>query len=329
VEEVGDEAIALAPMGTGPYIFDSWTPGSDVRGHANESYWNEAEKAVTPNIQLKFISESSGRVIELETGNADIVYDIASADFQLVEDLENAHVATGPSFRYYCVTFSMQDETLANKDLRYALSLAIDKEALTKAVFGDTAVAAYGYIPASSFGFKDTGVLPYDPDEAKRLIARAGYPDGFTLDFKYESREVDIRLAEAIQNMWGQIGVNVESYAMDSKTYLAQGKTFQIGMRAGNAVDPESILIIYDSAFEDLLQPNNPQLDDDLHEAAAIYDPEKRAAKYAGILDWLYDARYSVPLSFTNAIFGISDNVANFEYDPNRSLRLNTIKVYK
>jgi peptide/nickel transport system substrate-binding protein len=324
-EEVGDAFAAVNPVGTGPYKFVSWISGSEIRGVRFDDYWNVP--AATPNLLLKFIPEAANRAIELETGNADVIYEIDSADAARVEALPNAHTETGRSFRYYTLTFSMQDPVLANKDLRYALSYAIDKEALVKAVFGDFAVAANGFYPASVFAFKDTGVLPYDPVEAKRLLVQAGYPNGLTLKFNHEAREADSRMAEVIQNMWRQIGVTVDIYPMDSRTYLAGNNKFQIGMRAGNADEPSNILIIYDSAFADKLQGNDNTLDDMLHRAMTLYDSSERAAAYGEIQDYLYDKRFSVPLVFNDAIYGVSDKVEGFEFHPNQRLLLYKFRV--
>jgi peptide/nickel transport system substrate-binding protein len=316
IEKVGDAEAARNPVGTGPYKFVSWVSGSEIRGVRNDDYWDTL--AATPNLVFKFIAEAANRVIELETGNADLVYEIDPADKTRVEELPNAHVETGSSYRYYTITFSMQDPVLADKNIRYALSYAIDKEALVKAVFGDTAVAASGFYPSVSFGFKETGILPYDQNEAKRLLAKAGYSNGLTLKFNYGGGELDSRMAEAIQNMWKQIGVELEMYPMNSQTYLAGNNKFQVGMRAGNAEEPSNILIIYDSAFADKLQGNDDKLDKMLHDAMTIYDSAGRFAAYQEIQDYLFDMRYTVPLAFTDAIYGVSDKVKGFKFHPSR-----------
>ncbi|MDR2103362.1 MAG: ABC transporter substrate-binding protein [Treponema sp.] len=316
IETVGDAEAARNPVGTGPYKFVNWVSGSEIRGVRNDDYWNTL--AATPNVVYKFIAEAANRVIELETGNADLIYDIDPADKTRVEELPNAHVETGSSYRYYCITFSMQDPVLADKDLRYALSYAIDKEALVKAVFGDTAVAANGFYPSVSFAFKETGILPYDQNEAKRLLTKAGYPNGLTLKLNYGGGEIDSRIVEVIQNMWKQIGVELEIYPMNSQTYLAGNNKFQVGMRSGNAEEPSNILIIYDSAFADKLQGNDDKLDKMLHDAMAIYDSAGRFAAYQEIQDYLFDMRYTVPLAFTDAIYGVSDKVKGFVFHPGR-----------
>ncbi|MDO4799139.1 MAG: ABC transporter substrate-binding protein [Bacillota bacterium] len=327
VESVGDDAFARNPVGTGPYKFVSWTSGTEIKLVRNEEYWGD--KAITQNVVFKIIPEAANRVIELETGGADVIYEVAGGDVKRVEDIDGAHVLMGPSNRYMVVTFSMQDEILANRDLRYALSYAIDKEALVKGIYRGTATTAHGYYPSNVFAFKDTGVLPYDLEEAKKLIAKAGYADGLTLKFNIENREVDARLAEAIQNMWEKIGVKVEIFQMDSATYQAQGNKFQIGMRAGNANEPSNILIIYDSAFGDKIQPNDKKLDEMLAKAKTLYNNEERAKAYTEIQEYLHEIRYSVPLAYTSVIYGLSDKVEGFTCDPLQQVDLYKVTVFE
>lgn len=327
VEEMGEAVYARNPVGSGPYKLESWESGSQIKLVKNDDFWGE--KAKTPNLIFKIIPEAANRVIELETGGVDIIYEVNGIDVNRVEELEHASAIIADSNRYMLLTFSMQDEILANKDLRYALSYAIDKEALVDAIYAGTAKPATGMYPSNVFAFKDFGVMPYDLEKAKELMVKAGYPDGVKLMFNYEDREVDKKIAEIVQNMWGQIGVELEFYQMDSSTYTGQGHKFQAGMRAGNANEPSNILIIYDSKFGDKIQSNNEELDRMLSEAMTLYDNDERAAYYGKIQDYLHDIRYSIPFAFTPNIFGVSDKVENFVVDPLQQIDLQNVVVYE
>jgi peptide/nickel transport system substrate-binding protein len=327
VEEMGDSKFARSPVGTGPYKLENWTSGTEIRLERNDSYWGD--KAITKNVVFKIISEAANRVIELETGEADVIYEVAGTDVDRVEELDGAHILMGDSNRYMFITFSMKDEILSNKDLRYALSYALDKDAIVKACYSGAARTATGYYPSNVFAFKEMGVLPYDLEKAKDLIKKAGYSDGVELNFIVEPREMDIRLAEAIQNMWDKIGVKVKMYQMDASTYTSQGHVFQLGLRAGNANEPSNILIVYDPEFGERLQPNDEKLAGMLKEAITFYDNEKRAAAYGAIQDYLYDMRYSIPLAFTPVIYGLSDKVEGFECDPLQQVDLCKVTIYE
>ena len=327
IEEVGQSQAAIKPIGTGPYQFVSWTSGTEIRYIRNENYWGE--KARTENLVFKIIPEAANRVIELETGEADAAYEIAGSDVNRINATEGLHVEMGPSWRYYTITFSMQDEVTANQDLRYALAYAFDRESVVNAVFAGTAQVATGIYPSNVFAFKEQEAIPYDLDLAKEYLAKAGYPDGLTLKFDYEPREEDRRIAEIIQNQWGKIGVQLDLYEMDSATYQANGNTFQVGMRNGNAGEPSNILIIYDSAFADKLQGNDDWLDGQLALAKTIYNDDDRAAKYGEIQDYLWEKRYTIPYAFTSAIYAVSDKVDGWYCHPNQLVNLSKIAVAK
>lgn len=328
VEAMGDNKFARSPVGTGPYKMVEWISGTEIRLVRNDDYWGK--KAITKNVIFKFIPEASSRIIELETGGADVIYEVSGKDIKRIEEIEGAHILKGDSSRYMFVTFSMKDKTLANKDLRYALSYALDKDALVKACYGeDAARTATGFLPATVFGHKDTGVLPYDLEKARELMKKAGYENGLTLKFLIEPRELDARLAEAIQNMWSKIGLKVEIFQMVASSYTGQGHDYQIGLRTGNSNEPSGVLIVYDPQFAERLQPNDDTLTKMLRDALAHYDPVKRAAAYGEIQDYLYDKRYSIPLAFVQVIYGVSDKVENFECEPQQLVELYQVSVYE
>lgn len=325
MEEIGEEQFAIKPIGSGPYKFENWISGTEIKMTKNEEYWGT--KAKTQNLVFKIIPEASNRVIELETGGVDGAFEIAGTDVARINELPNAKAVMGPGYRYYTLTFSMQDEHLKNQDLRYAISYAIDKAALVQAVFAGTAEPATGFYTSNVFGFKDFGVLPYDLDKAKEYMVKAGYPDGLTLKFDYEPREQDRALAEAVQNMVAKIGIKLEMFEMDSATYTSSGNQFQMGMRNGNANEPSNILIIYDSAFGDKVQGNDTWLDEQLAEAKTIYDDKDRAKKYEEIQDYLYEKRYSVPFASCSVIYGVSNKVEGWQCHPNHLVKLWEVAV--
>jgi peptide/nickel transport system substrate-binding protein len=327
VERMGADAYARSPVGTGPYKLASWRSGSEITFVRNEDYWGE--KARTRNVIFKIIPEAANRIIELETGGVDAVFDVAANDVRRVKSMKDAHILMGPSSRYMTLTFSMKDQLLSNKDIRYALSYAIDKVSLVDAVYEGTATVANGMYPSTVFAFKDKGVMPYDVAKAKELLAKAGYPNGFTMSFLLENREADIRLAEIIQNMWAQIGVKVKMFQMNASTYTAQGNKFQAGMRAGNVNEPSNILIIYDSAFKERIEPNDPWIDKKLAEAKTIYDSARRAAAYGEIQDYLYDIRYTVPFAFTPVIYALSDRVEGWDCEPMQQVEMAKVTIYQ
>jgi len=327
MEKMGDKEYARAPIGTGPYKFVKWDTASQIVLVRNDDYWGQ--KALTKNVVFKIITEAASRVIELETGGADIAYNIVGSDVERVNKIPGYKALVGQSYRYVFVTFSMKDELLSNKDLRYALSYAIDKEALVKANYKGTASVAKGMFSPNIFSYVELGAIPYDLNKAKELMAKAGYANGCEIELIVEPDEEFTKLAEVIQNMWAQIGVKTKVTAVNNATFNAQKGHWQAAIRAGNANEASNILIVYESAFGDRLQGNDAALDKQLLDARTIIDDKERAKVYGDIQKYLYDIRYSVPFAITSTIYGVSDKVEGFKFDPQNLVDLNTVKVYK
>lgn len=330
-DEVGAEVAAREPVGTGPYKMVRWDSGTQLVLEANEDYWDTANRAKTKNVILKVVTDASSRVIELETGTSDLVFEIATTDIDRVNSIEGAHADVSDSNRYMLVTFSMKDELLANKDLRYALSHAIDRQAIINAVYGGNAKMATGMYPHNVYafhGFED--YIPYDVELAKEYLGKAGYPNGgLKMLFNVEDRTADRQVAEALQAMWKEIGVETEIIVATDSAYVGQGYDYQIGLRAGNANEPSNILIIYDSAFGQKIQPNDPHIDSELARCKTLLDNDERAQAYGELQEYLYDIRYTVPLLETPVVFGVSDKVEGFVSDPLQQINLNSIVVYE
>lgn len=330
-DEVGAEVAAREPVGTGPYKFVRWDSGTQIILEANENYWDTANIAKTKNVILKVVTDPSSRVIELETGTSDLAFEIATTDISRVDSIDGVHADVSDSNRYMLVTFSMQDETLANKDLRYALSYAIDRQAIINTVYGGNATMATGMYPHNVFAFREIdNFMPYDVDLAKEYMAKAGYPNGgLKLLFNVEDRTADKQIAEVLQAMWNEIGVETEIVVASDSAYVGQGYSYQIGLRAGNANEPSNILIIYDSAFGQKIQGNDPYIDSELARCKTILDTDERAKAYGDLQEYLYDVRFTVPMLETPVVFGVSDKVEGFVSDPLQQINLNSIVVYE
>lgn len=332
IEEVGVAEASIKPVGTGPYKFVSWQTGTELRFEANESYWDKDNIPKTKNLVLKVVSETASRVIELETGNVDIAFEISGSDVERVNSIPGCHADVSDSNRYMVVTYSMKDETLGpNKDLRMAMSYAIDRQGIIDSIYNGQATMATGMYPSNIFAFLDIeNFRPYDLELAKDHMAKAGYPDGgLEFNFSVESREVDLKIAEALQSMWAELGIKVNIIEGNDSIYTGQGYEYQVGLRAGNANEPSNILIIYDSAFGSKLQPNDSWVDEHLAYAKTLYDAEERKIEYQKIQQHLYDIHYSVPMLYTPVIFGVSDKVEGFVSEPLQQVDFNKVSVYQ
>jgi len=330
LEKMGREAYARAPIGTGPYKFVSWVSGSEIKLERYDNYFGEPAK--TKNLVYKIISESAGRVIEVETGSADMAYSVLPSDVTTVEKADNMKLSSTPGYSYYVITFNMQDDVVGgdkNQKLREALSYAIDKETLTKALYGDTATTMNGILPKKNVYSKEYKDKGYDIVKAKQLLAEAGYPNGLTVEYLVQPVQEMIAISEAVQNMWKQIGVTANITTSEIAPYLAQGGKLQTGIRTGNMASADNTLVIYDSAFKDKINSNDANLDKLISEAKQIYDEKARSAKYYEISDYIWNKTISFPLFVKDTLVAVSNDVEGFVPHPLLESGVQTVVVYE
>lgn len=314
-ETMGEAAATRTPVGVGPYKISEWVTGSYIKLAANEYYYGGAPKV--KNITLKFIPEPTSRLIELETGAADIAYNIDAKDIARANNIKGYHVVKGDSLRYFLICLSMQEPLFQNKDVRYAMTYAIDKKTLVNACTDGVGTPISTMAPPlAKEGAKVMPEIPYDVEKAKQLLAKAGYPDGFSIDLHVEPRAEMQRLAEAVQGMWAGIGIKANIVSTPLATYDAQKKgKFQASIRDGNSRDIAQIWSIYEIAFGSRLNPNDKVLDDKLVELKKHYpgDPE-RDVLLDEIAQYLYDIRFSYPFMTMPTVYAVSDKIEGFKF---------------
>jgi len=203
-----DEYVALNPMGTGPYKFVEWIPEDHLTMTENEEYWGE--KASIETVVFYPIVDSSTRIAALLTGEVDLIRQVPPESAVLVEQDPGLQLISVPTGRVMHLGFNHLKPYFADIRVRQALTMAIDKAAIARQLYGDFA-APFDQIQALGW----TGYMPeyqgvgYDPEKAKELLAAAGYAEGLTVLLQAPSDRDphDAEVALAVTSMWLKIGV--------------------------------------------------------------------------------------------------------------------------
>jgi len=327
VERMGVEWHSRNPVGTGPYKFESWVSGTEINLTKYDDYWGNVAK--TEKAKYKIVTESANRIIELETGAVDIVMNVLPSDMARIKDNPKLKLLQGPSYFYSIITTNMQDETLSDQRLRYALSYAIDREAIVDSLYDGTARVIKGVVPSLTKFYKDClPEMEYNPEKAKQLLAEAGYPNGITLNMVCPTTEELQKITEAVQNMWKQVGVTINLQISDVPSYVRAGNKLQLSIRSGATGEISGALIIYDSLFVDRLNSNNKELDAMLADGKTYYDDNERAEAYAKIQDYLWEKRFSIPILEKDNMYATGANVEGFPFKARGKQRLSDVTVY-
>jgi peptide/nickel transport system substrate-binding protein len=220
-QQVGADAFARNPVGSGPYKVIKNAIGAAVHLEAVDRHWRDGVPRFK-QVTFFLVPEESTRLAQLRTDEVDIVAvsrervpDVKAAGFNIFSKLNDQVVAVYMQQQWDRVP-------IADRRVRQALNYAIDKAAIMRFVFAGQGVPAAMY-PIGSYGVAggaDSNLepYPYDPQKAKALLAEAGYPNGFdTKIYSYVTGDLPEipRLAEAVADYFGKVGVRARITSMD------------------------------------------------------------------------------------------------------------------
>src|SRR5690606_35242995 len=170
LDEKGD-AIASEPVGTGPYRFVEWVPDTSMTFERYDSYWGEP--AALARVTFVPIPEASTRYSALQAGDVDVIENPPPAALDAMKASDAVYPIIEPKGRPVFLGFNLSEVT--DVRVRRAVAHAIDKEAIVNSVLeGIGRPATNGLIPPEYLDTDPPANIPYDPDEARRLLAEAG-----------------------------------------------------------------------------------------------------------------------------------------------------------
>jgi peptide/nickel transport system substrate-binding protein len=220
-EQLSADGFAKNPIGSGPYKLAKNTMGASVQLEAVDNHWRDGVSKYK-KVTFMLVPEESTRLAQLRTGEADV---IAISRERVPEvKAEGYHVFSKLNDQVVVIYMQQQWDPvpIADKRVRQALNLAIDKDAILQFVFAGQGVPVAMY-PIGSYGLAggadpELKPYPYDPVKAKQLLADAGYPNGFdTKIYAYVTADLPElhRLAEAAADYLGKVGVRAQITPMD------------------------------------------------------------------------------------------------------------------
>lgn len=217
VEKMGKD-LTYHPVGTGPFQFAGYKPRESFTLTANPAYWRGKPKL--EKVVVSFLPDNSTRELALRSGEVDAINIPAKQEW--IDRLSQAGFdvnLTSPA-NMFALHFNLTKPPLDNIKIRQALCHAISREEIINYLGKDVAKAEYSPLPAGYVGHTDDVVrYEYDPAKAKRLLAEAGYPDGFEMSMNISNSNIYLPPMQVIQEQWKKIGVQLDLNVVDHPTY--------------------------------------------------------------------------------------------------------------
>jgi peptide/nickel transport system substrate-binding protein len=305
-----------AAIGTGPYRVTNHRMGDRTELARNERYWAGAEPWA--RVSYRFVAADPARTAALLAGDVDLIDQVSPADLPRlrrdqrvaiseIQSLRLAHI--GPDFsRTGPLPFVTDNEgrPLASNPfldvrVRRALNMAINRTALAERAMDGLAGPAAQWLPPGAYSHDpETRPATYDPDGAKRLLAEAGFPNGFrmTLHTMNDRFPNDARLSQAVAQMWSRVGVQTAVEALPWATYSGRAARQEFSMSLGSWGSTtgeglsfaKSVLATFDrerrTGSANHRRFSSPEFDALLQQAETIMDEERREQAIFGLVRW-------------------------------------------
>ncbi|MCI0528942.1 MAG: ABC transporter substrate-binding protein, partial [Nitrospira sp.] len=293
LQEKGYGALLTTPIGTGPYKFQSWVKDGDTTLEAYEGYWGKPPQIKT--VIIRPIPEGATRAAALKAGEVDVIQNLPPTEVEPVKASGIAQPISVPSVRIMFVQIDSFRGPTKDKRVRQALNYAIDVPELIEFILEGNGIQVADFLSPLIFGHDPTlAPYPYDPDKAKKLLAEAGYPDGFEIGFDC-SRGRYLQDKEIVEAMAGQlvkVGIKAKVTAHEWSLYVSKMSGYQCAplslwgwgnsaLDADNSLYPRMHCPASGTPKNSLETYCNKELDAVLEEARSILDKDKRLALYA------------------------------------------------
>jgi peptide/nickel transport system substrate-binding protein len=245
-----EEEFFQNPVGTGPFVVESWDPaGGDVTFVKNEYYWQEG-KPYLDKLVYKVISDSNQVLNQLNAGEINASKEIAFANVDSVANGANTKVETSGGWSIQELFFNTLDEHFSDVHVRRAIAMVIDKDALIQALTFGYATKSNTILPtAIKYNTNDTiDALQYDLDAAKEELAQSSYPDGFDTSIIINSaNDTAVQIAQVLQDSAAKIGINIEVKSEETATFRNDFLNYNFSMMINSATadfpDAEQMLL--------------------------------------------------------------------------------------
>lgn len=323
-----NDKLKTHPVGTGPFIFESWETNHKIVLKRNENYWKDSAKSA--EIEFLVLPQDSDKAALLKSGRIHIIDQLTTAEIEEVNNDSGLNLYYRPFFNIGYLALNNAKAPFNDLNVRKAVSLLIDKSDLLDDAYNDLVRSAHSFLPPALAGYHEglkSEVL--NADEAKRLLKLAGHSNGFETTLWVMDRPRNylpnpLAMAMKIKNQLSKADINViirvipwDSYIEDVK--LGDHEMALVGWN-GDIIDPDNFLYTLFATKNTKPELNfnyafyeNEVVDQLLLRARRVTDMDFRISLYRELQEIIAKDVASIPLIHTMTAIGTSSKVKGFE----------------
>ena len=325
-KDSGSAGIAATPIGTGPFLFESQTPGDQLAIVRNPKYWNPANAAKLDKIVFKALPDAATRVAALRAGEVHMIFAPPAQELQSLKQAGFVITARPNSHLWY-LHLNADEPYWKDARVRQAFFMSINRAAMAKQLLRLTAAPGVSVNARTCPAWTDqSGYASYDPAAAKKLLAEAGYPNGFETTFQIPTggsgEMAPVPMAEWIAADAGRVGIKIKLETMEWISYL---HSWAGGMKPGTGINQMSwgmtsmywpnLPLRTTSSLNVGHQPNK-EFDQLLDEANSALDEDVAITKYRAVDALNAKEMWIVPIVNDLAPVVTSPKVMNLVHSP-------------
>ena len=332
--------LNVFPVGTGPFVFKSYQKDSQIRYVKNPDYWNKDDVKID-NLVFAITKDSSVRAQKVQAGECNVSAYPKVAEIEAAKKSGKVTVMDQPGFNVGYLGYNVEKGPLGKLEVRQALDMAINKDAILQAVYQGAGTKATNPMPPTQWSYNDQlKDAPYDVEKAKELLKKAGVPENYELNLWAMPVQRPYNpnaklMAEMVQADWAKVGVKAKIVSYEWGEYLKRAKTGEqdaiiVGWTGDNG-DPDNWLGVNLSCKaingNNYARWCNKEFDKLVTDAVKTTDKAKRTEMYMKAQEifkrevpWTTMA-HSVVTVFT------TPNVSNFKISPFGSMNFQGVEI--
>lgn len=330
----------IKPIGTGPFKFVSYNKDAQIRYAKNPDYWN-VQNVHIDNLVYAITKDSAVRAQKVAAGECHVSAYPKTAEVEAAKKDGKISVMEKPGFNLGYVGYNVTKKPFDDLRVRQALDMAINRDAIIKAVYQGAGTVATNPMPPTQWSYNDTiKNAPYDVEAAKKLLAEAGIKEGTEVELWAMPVQRPYNpnaklMSEMIQADWAKVGIKAKIVSYEWGEYLkrlknGEGGSFLVGWTGDNG-DPDNwlgtLLSCQAVAGNNYSRWCNQEFDQLVAEGRTITDKTQREEKYKQAqvifkkeLPWTTMA-HSVVYVFT------TPNIKGFEISPFGNMRFDGVTI--
>ncbi len=216
--DMGNAWLKTNYAGSGAFKLISWKADESVTMEANPNY--HLPSAHIKRVVIRHVPEPATQLLLLQKGDVDVARNLLRDQLNALSEDKNIHIESFPGADNYYLGMNTSEEHMKNPKVRQAMKRLVDYDGMVKTFLKDTMFVQQTFLP---IGF--LGAIPYNPwkldvAKAKALLAEAGYPNGFELEFITPNNPPWTDMAQSVQQTMGQAGIKLKLVQVEQKQML-------------------------------------------------------------------------------------------------------------